>query len=291
MRNVARLFCVCSLLVSYSLLDVPAARADSAPTVFDGLDGSNMVPIRNDEISMVREVVDIDCRWTEFSVKADFWFRNTTDHKQKVLMGFPIDYASNEDEIVPVALKTFRVQWRHRRVRPSFAKVDSKDIWTHRQWVYWSVEFKPKEEVHHRVSYTFPTWTSSSGEHENYPYAYLNYIVRSGAAWKGPITSAVVRVHYGHSLKQLDEHDASDYGREPKPSDLGIYPEGYVLNKKRKTVTWAFKDFEPDRDVYFGWGTVPDFKDVDEQRRMTFKDFPMNPKEMPAVSRPQAKNP
>lgn len=295
MKNMARLFCFSSLLVFYSLLVVSAARADSSPMSYEGFPGSSAVPIRNDKIRMVREVVDIDwVEWGEFSVKADFWFKNTSDQEQEVQMGFPIDYTTWQEDAIPEALKTFQVIWKHQRIMCHFAPVqppDKKDAPLHRQWVYWTVRFKPHEKAFHRVSYTFPTWQYDHGSEDDSSYTYLNYILKSGAAWKGPIESAIVNVHYGHLPNNRSEID---------PSDLRFYPKGYVLNKKKRTATWKFRKFEPDRDIFFGWshpddGTRGDledtFEDLDKEQVMTFKDFPLKPKQTPRASVPQAKNP
>lgn len=255
--------------------------ADSAPVVREGVGGSVVVPIRNRNIQMVREVVEIDCGWTTYTVRAYFWFKNTTSEEQYVQIGFPIDYMSQweDPEKIQEARETIDVKWNGKPIQFSHAKLQQvqKDFRDqYRQWVYWTVRFGPNQTATNRVSYTYGTWNMDTGSKFDKPYAYLKYILKSGAAWNGPIESAIVRIHYyGISGERHLGGYKGDFGDPyPKLSNISIYPKGYVVDKKNHTVTWDLKNIEPDKDIYFGWGEVPDFSLMDKETPIHFADDP-----------------
>src|SRR5690349_8814913 len=68
------------------------AWPNSAPIVYHGIGGTDVAPIRNDKIRMVHEAVGIDCEWDRYTVRVDFWFKNTSQQKQELQLGFPVDY-------------------------------------------------------------------------------------------------------------------------------------------------------------------------------------------------------
>ena len=270
-----------TILIVLMAVALPSAVwSDSAPVVVGGIGGMNVVPIRNNQIRMVREVVDIDCGWTTYMVKVDFWFKNTTDQKQELQIGFPVECRPDfdDEEVIRKSARSFRVKWNGKPIKHSLGDlqheiVRSRDQYC--QWVFWSARFAPNEEATNQVCYTFPTWNVTSGSHGEEPNAYLKYILKTGAAWAEWIQSATVRIHYGHPVPL----HLGDGETIPGRSDLTIYPKGYVLDKKTHTITWEFKNFKPDKDIYFGWGEVPDFAELDKKPFIFIKDAPVEQKE------------
>lgn len=276
-----------------------AAWADSAPVLCDGLDGADVKPIRNHHIRMVREIVDIDCAWTTYTVEANFWFKNTTRKIQKVQLGFPMDYRVSCDSVgndginYPVldAPKTVKVDWNGQPIKFAWGKIQKYDIphasiindsndYMNRQWICWTAQFNPGEECHNRVSYTYPAWYMDSGSHNDAcAFSFIKYILKSGAGWNGPIGSALIRINYNHPIPHYFyfEKCAEPFDASPTPAHLKIYPPGYQWNKEEHVITWNFRNLVPDKDIYFGWAKVPNFKKLDQAQKINFKDAPTTP--------------
>jgi len=251
------------------------AYANSAPTLIRGVEGSDVVIVQNENIRMVREVVDIECRWSYYTVQADFWFENTTSKPQDVQIGFPVDYdsvSSGQEEMVTAGDDSFGVEWNNRPIKFTVAKpqirLSEHEFDPYRQWIWWKVRFGPNETAKNRVSYTFQTWNMDAGSKcDVSPFSYLKYIVRTGAAWNAPIESAVIRIHYGHEIPSfLRDCMPEDIGI-PDPSTLSIYPLGYVLDTRNHTITWNYRNFTPTQDIYLGWNGVPAFATLDAESK------------------------
>jgi hypothetical protein len=93
---------------------------------------------------------------------------------------------------------------------------------------------------------------SSWGSQGNEPSANLTYILKTGAAWHGPIDSAIVSIHYARELPDF-------FGGRPEnpmivaPANLTISPRGYRRDKKAQTITWNFRNFVPSENIHLDW--------------------------------------
>ena len=123
------------LIISLLLALSSVAWPDSAPVFYSGIDGGDVLPIKNQQIQMVREVVNIDCAWTTYTVQADFWFKNTTGAGDK-------NYNSAFPLTTPImamigmmpgkvslrkGLQTFKVEWRGKPVEFTLGKLQKRD--------------------------------------------------------------------------------------------------------------------------------------------------------------------
>ncbi len=266
---------ICFALILCLALTFPSASwANSAPVLVRGIGAVDVVPIKNNQIRMVREVVDIDCASSTYTVQVDFWFKNTTDQVAELKMGFPVEYKTffEDTETIQESCRSFKVEWKNVPVKFSFGKLQEGEN-IYRQWIYWTAHFAPNEEVTNRVSYTFPTWSIDAGDKmDTIPYMYMKYILKTGATWAGPIESSVVKIRYGKSFSECREVYCF-----PDPPNLTFYPKGAVVDEKSRTVTWEFKNLVPTQDIYFGLGGVPDFESLDKEQSPVLQNFPPPP--------------
>lgn len=240
-------FLLCLLLALVSI-----ARPNSAPVTYHGLDGTDVVLLKNKQIRMVREVINIDCAWDTYTVQADFWFKNTTSKAQAVQFGFPIDYEPDnsrfDDEGFERSKQSFKVEWKGKRIAFKVGKPqDGEESGEKRLWISWNAQFAPAEEVHHRVRYTFAT---SRSDFEGNRYARLTYILKTGAFWNAPIESTTVNLSYNHPMPSFFGGDGT---MEPDPAHLSFSPDGYSWNREQKKVTWEFRNYVPTKNIYFTW--------------------------------------
>ncbi len=120
---------ICFALILCLALTFPSSSwANSAPVIVYGIGGANVVPIKNNQIRMVREVVDIDCAWSTYTVQVDFWFKNTTDQAVELEMGFPVEYTTyHEDkETIEASCRSFKVEWKNAPVVPVQREMDNR---------------------------------------------------------------------------------------------------------------------------------------------------------------------
>ena len=271
-----------SLFVFVALIFPSAAWSNSAGIWHEGVDGANIIPIKNHHIRMVREVVNIECAWTTYSVKADFWFKNTTNQNLEVEFGFPVDFkVDKNDDSIREYQQSFKVIWKGKPIKHYLEKrqhkISGQDDDFDRQWISWIARFAPNEEVYSRVSYTFPTCSQSGDSRgETETYAYLKYILRTGGAWKTPIESSKVIIHYKATIPGYLSYEHINNNLIQNPAPLKFYPKGYTWNKKKRTVTWEFKNFVPKADIFFGWGGVPDFKEADDVEKIKLDQIPVS---------------
>lgn len=203
-----------------------------------------------------------------------------SDQEQAIQFGFPVDYfVHTENEVVDDILNSFSIRWKGKPVectRAKLQKESGKDPVYFRQWLCWSVMLGPNEEAHNTVSYSAQTtWTwfgggfgDPSGES-----SYLKYVLKTGASWAGPIESSIVKINYNYPIPDcFDIYEHDDYSPPPINS-LKIYPGNYSIDEETHTVTWEFKDFVPDKDIFFGWADVPDFSELDKQPSNDFKEI------------------
>jgi hypothetical protein len=117
---------------------------------------------------------------------------------------------------------------------------DPNGLVTHHYAYTSEIRFEPRQTRRVRVTYIAAADASSG-----WPYpARWSYILRTGALWKGTIGEAQVVVHFPGSMPP------GGFGPFRSEAML-LCPPGYEVNGR--TVTWMFKDFEPDEDIHIEW--------------------------------------
>ncbi|MBI2921628.1 MAG: hypothetical protein HYY18_11150 [Planctomycetes bacterium] len=221
-------------------------RADIAP---DPL-GSGMTPQpRGAEVpvALASEVVDLVLSKDRLSVKATFQMENL-GAETAFEVGFPTSY---DDD-----LKDFAVEAGGRKLAASLAEKQTN--YGHKTvtdyWLVWPMKFAAGEKMTVVVTY----WVepnedyfdirggSSSGWDvrfggeealERMNRRSSGYILKTGAPWKGPIGSAVVKLTLEDGLTSAHLRDLS-----PAPA-----------SREAARVVWKFESFEPAEDIAFGF--------------------------------------
>jgi len=212
------LFTICSLCFSF--------HASADDTIVGGY-GENVMPLRSASIEMTYEDLRIylnDGR--KISVEAEFLFKNP-GNEENVLVGFPVN--SNV-----IDFKTY--------VNGKLVKVDKKpgikntneSIDRYPTYFVWPVIFKKNGTTIIRNTYSYkPTLQAIP-----YEDTIADYILKTGATWKGPI-------------RQLD---ISIYLGEISPDFVvfrGITPAGFVSNES--SIEWHLLDYEPSENIRISW--------------------------------------
>jgi hypothetical protein len=206
-----------------------AAIADD--TVFLG-EGETVWPVESKEIEMVAETVLVEPGGNGWNATCIFILKNTGEATE-VQVGFPdkSDTGPGAD-LTKGTIKNFRCFVDNKEIQVELKKgaeeLTKSEL--HYPFAYvWKMFFEKGQERIVRNTYTFGGLHRSDGTLE------LNYILTSGALWKGEIKSALITF-------ELGEYD-------PRFT-YSIKPEGYVI--KDHQVFWSFSDFEPEYDIEIG---------------------------------------
>jgi len=127
-------------------------------------------------------------------------------------------------------------------LRDRIAQLEKKwSRYTYRGWLVWEMTFGSGQtrrvEVKYRVPYRPPYTATLLGA------GTFEYILRTGAPWKGPIKKAVIAVQ----LEKL-------LGRK---NVLNIAPKGYKW--RENTIKWTFTNLEPEQDIAITLNRYADF--------------------------------
>ena len=233
-------------LVLLSLSFAPAL-ADIAP---DPEFGQSLAPIEKTSVAMTAEEVDITLKADAVAVRAVFHLENTGD-ATKLDVGFPdVVWPSNYSSNGPpkgVSSRRLRefiarvdgdvVAHSHRYIRSSespFAKdrrSGDEDAWLLAGWMLWDMSFEPgqkrKVEVTYRVPYQETYAPTLLGART------FTYVLKTGAAWKGPIGKALIAVGFTGGITAL-------HVRVLSPAGVLETEDGLL---------WEFSDLEPAEDV------------------------------------------
>jgi WD40 repeat protein len=249
-----------ALLLSILALFSTALHGNDGSYGISG-EGGAVIPVKNDAITMRNEQIDIDVYQIDsinfrIDYSCKFYFENTTNIVQEVLVGFPHlldasmvpNYTGNGPAMVrnpgSPAVSDFvfnvggkRVNWDvfPAEQNPSLSNVPPYDI------VYAvNIGFAPGEKK--LISNTY----SMSRRHSerrvfwggdgpgNVQTDFIHYILKTGRTWKGPIGTASITVTF---------HVPDDY------FTIVAKPTGYKIEEHPLMVKYSLKDFTPEEDI------------------------------------------
>jgi hypothetical protein len=178
-----------SILAAFLLAISPIYADDTA---YFG-SGNTVIPVNNDQIQMVSEVVRIryDNKTLRFYVNCEFIFKNAGD-TTTVLMGFPETLmvpmeGAAETQGVPIA--NFKTFIGNDEIKTTYKKVNlksEKSIKASEEQAYvWPIRFQKSETIVVKNSYDAGTGLTSTDGIFGF-----TYVVRTGARWKGNIERA-----------------------------------------------------------------------------------------------------
>jgi hypothetical protein len=179
------------------------------------------------DISMDEETVQIVEADFQYLVTCSFTMSSHSNKKLTRLIGFPVINSSYENHIE----KSFKVKIDDKMV-PTKVIMMRESTWEERLfglhdyedfnypgYIVWPVSWKPKQTI--KITCTYDA--GNAGGFENFGYIFqLQYIVRTGALWKGPIEKARISVKFRQSF--LNDNPEIKNGSE-KFKHLISYPE------------------------------------------------------------------
>ena len=233
-----KLFC----LISFFVLSPLICFADSASI---GGQGNTVKILNNNEIQMVDEVIKMvvkekemgeEIKYTNDITEVDviYTFKNTTDKSVSVRMGFP---EKREENDLNNGLKNF-LTYDENGNAINVVFRDSKEALTEGvNWYIYNIDFSPYEKKKIQNKY----WIINS----SYTRYWFNYILETGASWKGNIEKIDIEIKFE------DGKLIYDINR--------IEPSGYVFNEKNNSIEWRLSGIEPTKDhnIRIDYGSFP----------------------------------
>jgi hypothetical protein len=222
--------------------------ADDTAYNFDG-NGDTVVPVNNNEIEMVNEVVKmrLDHSLNQWFVDAEFVFRNTGPEAD-VIMGFPDEIVKynepGETTKFPITTSSGTYSWTISNfstvVGDSQVMLEHKELSRQQQSFgvegdgayIWKVHFKKRETKTVRNTYTVGLGKREITGYSMFKEFSFKYIVRTGARWKGKIEKASFYIDlYNTPYSPLFKFDP-----EPQSVEKGVY-------------CLQYENVEPDFDI------------------------------------------
>lgn len=251
MRTTLRSRWLPCLALAASLLSAPALANDGE---FYGA-GATVYPVKSAAISMDTETLVIEQRGPlrsyvdSWLVHVRYEFVNTTDQPVTVQMGFPEHCQRTVDDMEVEspsckrpAIRDFEARVDEQPV-PVTVKVPKKGEQgalpgtTFDRVHTFQVSFKPKERVVVEHSYTH------GGRIVSPYHSGIDYILRTGGLWKGPIRDFDMRIVLKSKWASIiDENEEGK--RLPKPGFEGWRGGTYQMH-------WKLEGFTPTMDVAF----------------------------------------
>jgi len=213
------------------LLFVAAIQADADSSSLFRI-AETVQPVKNNNVRMVEEKVDIQVYGGWSVVRCEFVFRNESGKEQAVLMGFPASMIGIEDGEIDetTRLRDFKIydDGVEKEAKLEKAQDESAEADGIAEWYTWDIHFQGGEErkivnTYRTQNYDAP-WGRSTG-----------YILKTGAPWKGTIGKAVI------TFELMDIAPSNIYADNTSP-------KGYRTDKNK--VIWEMEDFEPTENIY-----------------------------------------
>ena len=271
-----------------------ASSADDGSWTLTG-QGSTVMPLQSTQVTMAAETVTIrpsdslPDRWDSkarpelkgyyrWYADCTFQFKNGSDTPADVLMGFPDTWVDDswrwefyEDQEPPKlnAIREFQswVDGQEVAVEPRDPDVGMKKDWPKISRVLtWTVHFEPGQtrEVRNRYRFGGAVDTVNTGD----GFYQIEYVLRTGALWKGPIGSAEIRIYPGkdwHPGPGIECWNGNWVHLTWQHAVLA--PCGYRWEKTPEPCfVWILKDFVPKEDiqVFLVTGAIEPLSSPDE---------------------------
>ena len=236
------------VLLFLSTLSLPS-RADIL-VVQD--QGNTPVPVEENDISMDYESVSIDASG-DYQVDAVFHMRSHSKTTVKRTMAFPVtshNYADYMERSFKVATKAagepdsayknvpIRLEMKERKHswEDEFYGSPETEQLKYPGYVCWQFDWAPLETRIVRISYNMGYPESFRGMLDGWR---VNYVVRTGALWKGPIKRADFQIRFPSDVTSYQSETSRVVVSHPKQAT-------WVSNRE---VKWHFENWEPRKDI------------------------------------------
>jgi len=242
-----------SILLLFAAILFPVLLyADAANIIFTA--GGNVKAMNSESIKMVKEKINITMLGNHFEVRVDYVFYNSGE-KQTAIMGFPNSrgtYGSPENpEGIQYGINDFRAFDGKKELKIERKETAvTKSTKAFSVWETFMVDFEAGETKNVTNIYSQKYWIEHGGSKES-----AEYILTTGATWKGLIDSIWVNIH--SNLPNFDLHSKTAYVLEESGDDrwyskdvyygLYVFPQEYIL--EGNVIKMQFTNIEPDFNI------------------------------------------
>ena len=211
------------------LLAILVLRACSPSFADDGaiagVGGAVQLLAEHSTVRMVREKVDVQLSTGSARVRCEFVFENE-GKAAAVKMGFPEEAWGDAAYAQKSAFRGFRSWVDGTPIRTTVVSASPSDRREYRAWHVKNVRFAAGQTRTVVNEYGSGLGGVSDGS------SFFNYVLRTGASWKGKIGEAVIEV---------------DVSRIPPYYTVTADPDGY--QERGHKLIWVLKDFDPAEDI------------------------------------------
>lgn len=237
--------------------------------------GRTVMPLQSTQVRMASETVtirpvsprtkstpnDVLEPYYEWVAECTFTFQNTADIPADILMGFPDSWVEDSwrweyfdgDEPPPThAIRDFeaKVDGEVVPVQARDADEGMRKDWPDISRVFcWNVHFKPGQVREVRNRYRFGGLQDVNSMGEN--FTRIEYVLRTGALWNGPIGSAEIRIYPGGEWRPGSSiHAMPHLFLNLMWRHAVLAPCGFVVEwKPEPCFVWRMKDLVPKEDI------------------------------------------
>ena len=202
------------------ILNTISIWADIAPNPIQAKGISINTPT---EVKMIYEKVTVDLTLDSSFVHCYFKLHNE-GNEEKIQIGFP-DMNTSHNSFATAKFAPINVYQNGEKIdNINWGESDSVNkVTSPKSWYLWDTHFEKDETMVIEVSYSLP-----HGIVKNNMYYKFDYLLSTGAGWKGSIDSAVILVNLKNFNKELI---------------LKATPDNYISSGKQ--LVWKFYKIEP----------------------------------------------
>lgn len=274
-----------------TVMMAPPVLADIAPNPLSGGESLGS-PTGTTQVSMAEESVTLTVGRKECRTMAVFQMKNLSDKPVTMRVGFPVFHTTDLlDFQASVEGNPVKVTG-HPKTRRGYA------------WKLWEMTFPATKTTKVVVSYRhelkqISSWSVGAlyedlGRHvrdaatpeelaplkDRFVKHDVNYILRTGRGWAGPIGRCRIEVRFEDGLNLDNVLPGLPREMSGLPPNAKRVPEEKRVRSKPKTtkdsVVWELKNFEPDRDVHIAYSGTPE-REIHELLEKIHKRDPFDP--------------
>jgi len=261
-----------SLIFSFVLLFILSPSSVSANAgIFSGA-GNQVMPIKSNDIQLVREDVTIKLRideqdgigfpfvpWAE--VHAEFHLRNTKNERVKIEMGFPfIDLQGFGNEELVLSRLNFRVREVETERRIVLKEgiieptLDPQGLF--KKVFVWEEHFQAQQTKKLIITYQLLFSVGSLTGDRVFPAIsyFFNYITKTAYTWKGPVERAIFSMDCSDFFQRINQPDFAKRFGDGFPTTISrpvlLYNiEPSKFTREEGIFRWDFKGNIPEEGI------------------------------------------
>lgn len=254
----------------FLLFPAASGHGDIMPTLASG---GTVFPVESNDVAMRSGRVIIAADGTSFQepchkswhYECTFELENTAKKKIKLQVGFPLPESSqalaldaSADDVSDIG--NFSVSIDGSQVDAE-KKVDitvpEEGDFADSIVFVWTMSFKPSQTRVVRIAYDAAVGCNTKYLRDNFGYAEVKYILRSGALWKDPIGVFDMEIHFKDDVA-VEGFDMAHFMDEKELEEQGIvvdkerpFPPGgtFTRDHENSNLVWHMEGYVPEVDL------------------------------------------